>query len=99
MAFANMKVIILIHMVLFIVNSMVILLVFWSPCEVKLHGKEGEGVTWTCYNLVYYFTLRMEIGYKEALNWRFSGAGNMYDWCHFSDSFVFWGTKKHLEEM
>lgn len=31
-----------------------------------------------CCNLVYYFTVRMEIGYKEALTWRLSGAGKIY---------------------
>lgn len=35
--------------------------------------KSEGAVTLACYNLVYYFTLRMEIGYKEALTWRFSG--------------------------
>lgn len=45
-----------------------------------MHGiiRKG-GVTWACYNLVYYFTLRMEIGYKEAFTWRFPGAGKIYD--------------------
>lgn len=35
--------------------------------------KNEGGVAFACYNLVYYFTIRMEIGYKEAPIWRFSG--------------------------
>lgn len=67
-------------MVPLIVNSVVILFVFQSPCEVRSHGIIRGGVTLACYNLVYYLTLRMEIGYKEALTWRFSGAGKIYDY-------------------
>lgn len=37
-----------------------------------------------CYNLVHYFTLTMEIGYKEALTWRFSGIGKTYGSTTFS---------------
>lgn len=71
-------------MVPFIVNSTVILFVCFSESlrgQIAWDNKEGGGgVTLACYNLVYYFTLKMEIGYKEALTWRFSGAGKIYDY-------------------
>lgn len=64
--------------------------VFLSPCEVKLHAiKSKEGVVLACCNLVYYFTLRMEIGFKKAPTWRFSGIGKIYGSGTFSVTVLF----------
>lgn len=40
--------------------------------------KSEGGVILACCNLDYYFTLRMEIGFKEALTWKFSEARKIY---------------------